>query len=42
VNPRENSSPEIFTKCNNDFNGEPDMPVDANTEIAFVPERDTW
>lgn len=40
VDPRADSQPNICTKYNNDFDGEPDTPVTA--EIAFVPCRDTW
>ncbi len=32
--------PRICTKYRNDFDGEPDVPV--NAEIVFVPGRDTW
>lgn len=32
--------PHIHTKSGNHFDGEPDMPIDA--EITFVPCRDTW
>jgi molybdopterin converting factor small subunit len=34
--------PEICTKCNNEFDGEPDTPISADTEITFIPERVTW
>lgn len=40
VDPRENWPPNICTKCNNAFDGEPDFPVTA--EFEFVPERDIW
>lgn len=40
VAPCADSQPNICTKCNNDFDGEPDTPVTA--EITFVPCRDTW
>lgn len=33
---------DIHTKCDNDFYGEPDMPISENLEVEFVPGRDTW
>ncbi|HCA31000.1 MAG TPA: hypothetical protein DEP23_16310 [Ruminococcaceae bacterium] len=33
-------APNIFTKSSNDFDGEPDMPV--NAEFEFPKGRDTW
>ena len=41
VDPRINSAPNICTKLNNEFDGEPDYPV-RNAEFKFVPSRDTW
>lgn len=40
VDPRKGCSPNICTKYNNAFDGEPCDPVKA--EFEFVPERDTW
>jgi len=42
VEPRAHMSPEICTKSDNDFDGEPDYPIDKDIEIVFVPSRDTW
>ena len=42
VDPRKNSQPEICTKQNNSFDDEPLDPISANTEIVFIPHRDTW
>lgn len=42
VDPRGGHKPGICTKTGNDFYGEPDIPISANTEISFVPRRDTW
>ena len=32
----------ICTKYNNEFDGEPDMPVSEDIQIEFIPCRDTW
>lgn len=40
VDPREGWQPNICTKCNNEFDGEPDCPVSA--EIEFAPCRVVW
>lgn len=40
VDPRQNRGPSICTKYNNEFDGEPDSPVEGNFE--FVPHRITW
>lgn len=42
VEPRKNRHPEICTKQGNEFDGEPLDPVAEDTEIEFVPHRDTW
>ena len=42
VDPRPDRPPEICTKCDNDFEGEPDWPVPETTQIAFSPSRYTW
>ena len=47
VDPRKDRNPEICTKNNNDFDGEPDTPLSvmkrfAGVEIIFDPRRDTW
>ena len=40
TDPRADRPPHICTKLDDNFDGEPDMPVKAET--AFVPSRDTW
>ncbi len=40
VDPCEHLEPSICTKCDNEFDGEPDWPVEA--EFEFVPCRITW
>ena len=42
VNPRRSRQPNICTKLNNAFDGEPCDPVQNGTIFGFVPERDTW
>ncbi len=42
VDPRQHRSPEICTKSGNNFYGEPDSPVPADTIITFIPRRITW
>jgi hypothetical protein len=42
VDPRRNRAPDICTKNNNKFDGEPDCPIAEGTKIIFVPCRDTW
>ena len=42
VEPRKDRKAQICTKCNNEFDGEPDMPIAEDTEVEFVPGRDTW
>jgi len=42
VDPREHIPPNICTKANNEFDGEPDCPVDRGIELVFVPSRDVW
>lgn len=47
VDPRKNRKPEICTKYNNDFDGEPDIPINytiaySNVEIEFIPIRIVW
>ena len=42
VEPRRSRQPEIYTKLDNVFDGEPDIPIREDTIIEFVPERDTW
>jgi len=34
--------PEICTKSNNEYDGEPDWPIDEDVEVIFIPERDRW
>lgn len=40
VNPCKDHKPDIHTKYNNTFDGEPDLPV--NADFVFVPKRDVW
>lgn len=42
VDPRKGWKPNIHTKYNNEFDGEPDMPISENIEVEFVPCRDIW
>ena len=42
INPLSTVPPAIHTKYNNEFDGEPDMPIRSDAEIEFVPHRDTW
>lgn len=42
VAPREGWVPNICTKHNNDFDGEPDVPIAENIEFKFEPRRDVW
>lgn len=42
VDPRKDRKPHICTKYNNEFDGEPDMPVSEDIQFTFVPCRDTW
>ena len=34
--------PNICTKANNEFDGEPDCPIGDDVEVVFVPSRDVW
>jgi len=42
TSPHKDRAPGICAKSNNEFDGEPDWPVSEETEIIFVPFRDTW
>ena len=42
VDPRKGWKPNIHTKYNDEFDGEPDMPISENIQIEFIPCRDTW
>lgn len=42
VDPRKDRVPQICTKYNNDFYGEPDTPIAEDTQLEFVPCRDVW
>ena len=42
VDPREHMLPSIHTKSDNEFDGEPDWPIDEDVEVTFIPSRDTW
>lgn len=42
VDPRRDRTPDICTKQENAFNGEPCNPIADGTDIEFIPKRDTW
>jgi len=42
VDPRKHMPAEICTKSNNEFDGEPDWPINKDVEVTFIPSRDTW
>lgn len=47
VEPRAGKVPKLCTALYNNFDGEPDIPLEAmerykDARIVFVPERDTW
>lgn len=42
VDPRKDWKPNICTKYNNEFDGEPDEPIPEDIRITFAPARDTW
>lgn len=47
VDPLSYRKPEICTKLGNDFDGEPNIPIQCikmyeNVEVEFLPERITW
>jgi len=42
VDPRKNRAPDICTKQGNAFDGEPNAPIPNDTDIEFIPKRDTW
>ncbi len=42
VDPRKDHGPDICTKNDNAFDGEPDAHIPADTEVTFIPERMTW
>ncbi len=42
ADPRSDHGPDLCTKSNNDFYGEPDMPIRTDIEVTFVPNRITW
>ena len=42
VDPREHMPPDICTKYNNEFDGEPDSHVKADIIFNFIPKRITW
>jgi len=41
VDPR-SVHPNICTKSDNEFDGEPDFPIDRDIKLVFVPSRDVW
>lgn len=42
VDPRKDRQSDICTKQGNEFYGEPLSPISEETELEFVPCRDTW
>ena len=42
VNPLCGHLPQICTKANNEFDGEPDTPISKNIEVQFDPCRHVW
>lgn len=42
VDPRKGWKPDICTKYNNEFDGEPDESISEDIQIEFMPERDLW
>ncbi len=42
VDPMSGHGPDICTKYNNDFYGEPDTHIRADIEVTFIPHRITW
>ena len=42
VNPRKDYNPKICTKYNNEYYGEPDVPIARDIQVEFVPCRDIW
>jgi hypothetical protein len=42
VDPRKNHGPALCTKMHNAFDGEPNNPIRPETEVEFIPARDTW
>lgn len=47
VDPRSHMPPELCTKCENLFDGEPDTPIShmpqySRVRISFIPGRDVW
>lgn len=42
VNPRKSYKPNICTKYQNEFDGEPDIPIAEDIQVKFLPFRYTW
>ncbi len=42
VDPRRRYPPNICTKANNEFDGEPDFPIPDDTKVVFDPSRYLW
>lgn len=42
INPHEGCRASLCTKCGNEFDGEPDIPIKEGTEVEFVSGRDVW
>jgi len=41
VDPR-SDHPDICTKSDNNFDGEPDYPISRDINVVFIPKRDRW
>ena len=42
TDPRKGHGPDICTKHNNEFDGEPCAPIPDDMIVEFIPGRDTW
>ena len=42
VDPRKNHGPDLCTKYNNEFNGEPEDPISKDWIPEFTPNRVVW
>lgn len=42
VDPRKDRKPDLCTKYNNDFYGEPNDPISDRWDLEFIPDRIVW
>lgn len=42
VDPLKRFAPNLCTKLNNAFDGEPDTHLSGGVEVEFIPSRDVW